>query len=297
MRILITGGSGFIGRALSGELKNSGHEVIIATRRRNDSNDRFTWDSHELIPQDIMSGFDAVVNLAGEPVAPGRWTKERKKRILASRVNATRALAESIRNANPKPKVLISASAVGYYGPHGDEYVTEETPPASDFLAGVCRAWEAEALKAEELGVRVVLVRIGGVLGADGGALAQMVIPFKFFLGGQIGNGKQWFSWIHRDDMAGIIKYALENESVSGPVNATAPGPVTNREFSRALGKALHRPSFFAVPGIVIKLSLGELGGMLLTGQRVLPEKVLNAGYKFKYPEVGEALRAIFEKK
>jgi uncharacterized protein (TIGR01777 family) len=297
MRILITGGSGFIGRVLSGELKNSGHEVIIATRRRNDSKDRFTWDSHELIPQDIMSGFDAVVNLAGEPVAPGRWTKERKKRILASRVNATRALAESIRNANPKPKVLISASAVGYYGPHGDEYVTEETPPASDFLAGVCRAWEVEALKAEGLGVRVVLVRIGGVLGADGGALAQMVIPFKFFLGGQIASGKQWFSWIHRDDMAGIIKYALENESVSGPVNATAPGPVTNREFSRALGKALHRPSFFAVPGIVIKLSLGELGGMLLTGQRVFPEKVLNAGYKFKYPEVGEALRAIFEKK
>jgi uncharacterized protein (TIGR01777 family) len=297
MRILITGGSGFIGRVLSGELKNSGHEVIIATRRRNDSKDRFTWDSHELIPQDIMSGFDAVVNLAGEPVAPGRWTKERKKRILASRVNATRALAESLRNANPKPKVLISASAVGYYGPHGDEYVTEETPPASDFLAGVCRAWEAEALKAEGLGVRVVLVRIGGVLGADGGALAQMAIPFKFFLGGQIGSGKQWFSWIHRDDMAGIIKYVLENESVSGPVNATAPGPVTNREFSRALGKALHRPSFFAAPGFVVKLSLGELGGMLLTGQRVLPEKALNAGYKFKYPEVGEALRAIFEKK
>jgi uncharacterized protein (TIGR01777 family) len=297
MRILITGGSGFIGRALSRELKISGHEVIIATRRRYDSKDRFTWDSRELIPQDIMSKFDAVVNLAGEPVAPGRWTKDRKRRILESRVNATRALAESIRNANPKPRVLISASAVGYYGPHGDEYVTEETPPAPDFLAGVCRAWEAEALKAEELGVRVVLVRIGGVLGAEGGALAQMVIPFKLFLGGPIGSGKQWFSWIHRDDMAGIIKYALENESVSGPVNATAPVPVTNREFSKALGKALHRPSFFAAPGFVVKLSLGELGGMLLTGQRVLPEKALNAGYKFKYPEVGEALRAIFEKK
>ncbi len=196
-----------------------------------------------------------------------------------------------------KPKVLISASAIGYYGAHGDEYVTEDARPASDFLAEVCKAWEAEALKAREFGVRVVLIRIGGVLESDGGALPPMTIPFKFFLGGPIGNGKQWFSWIHRDDVVGIIKYALENESISGPVNATAPNPVMNKEFSSALGKALDRPSWLAVPGFVVKLTLGELGNILLTGQRVLPEKALKAGYQFKYTDVNEALKAIFGKK
>jgi uncharacterized protein (TIGR01777 family) len=191
--------------------------------------------------------------------------------------------------SNPKPKVLISASAIGYYGAHGDEFVTEDTPPSSDFLAEVCKAWEKEALQAEELGVRVVLVRTGGVLESDGGALPQMMIPFKFFLGGPIGSGKQWFSWIHRDDVVGIIKYALENGTVSGPVNATAPNPVTNMDFSAALGKALNRPSWLSVPGFIVKLTLGELGSVLLTGQRVSPEKALKAGYKFKYTEVNEA--------
>jgi len=196
---------------------------------------------------------------------------------------------------NFKPKVLISASAIGYYGPHEDEYVTEDTPPGTDFLSEVCKAWEAEALKAEGLGVRVVLLRIGVVLESDGGALTRMTIPFRFFLGGPVGSGKQWFSWIHRDDVVGIIKYSLENESISGPINLTAPEPVTNKEFSSALGRALRRPSWFAVPGFVVKLTLGELGNVLLTGQRVLPEKALKVGYQFKYPKVNEALRAIFD--
>lgn len=297
MNILITGGTGFIGTPLSRELRNSGHTVVVTTRQTSDSKDKLTWNPPALIPSEVISGFDAVINLAGEPVAPGRWTKRRKELIMSSRINTTRALIESIRKAASKPKVLISASAIGYYGAHSDEYVMEDTPPASDFLAEVCKAWEAEAVKAQESGIRVVLIRIGGVLESDGGALPKMMTPFKFFLGGPIGSGRQWFSWIHRDDVVGIVKYALENESITGPVNATAPNPVTNKEFSSALGKALRKPSWLAVPAFVIKLTLGELGGMLLTGQRVMPEKILRSGYKFKYDDLESALKAIFRKK
>ncbi|MBI5665743.1 MAG: TIGR01777 family protein [Nitrospirae bacterium] len=309
MNILITGGTGFIGTPLARELRGKGHSVTVTTRRPSDSKDKLTWSAPALIPPDIISRFDAVINLAGEPIAPRRWTKDRKERILSSRINTTRALVESIRQIEHTPlspldrgerkrlpKVLISASAVGFYGAHGDEYVTEDTPPAGDFLADVCKQWEAEAYKALDLGIRVVTVRIGGVLEADGGALPMMALPFKFFLGGPIGSGRQWFSWIHRDDIIGIIIFALENDSVSGPVNMTAPNPVTNREFSRSLGQVLHRPSFLAVPGIVVKLMLGELGAVLLTGQRVLPEKILRAGYRFKYSDVSQALRAILGK-
>jgi uncharacterized protein (TIGR01777 family) len=309
MNILITGGTGFIGRPLCRELVSSGHNVLITTRRKSTSKDILTWKPPALIPSEIISNIDAIVNLAGESIASGRWTKRRKELILSSRINTTRALVQSIEKIPPppfgkggwgdfhRPKILISASAIGYYGPHEDEYVTEDMSSGTDFLADVCKAWEAEALRAEELGVRVVLVRIGAVIESDGGALTRILIPFKFFLGGPIGTGKQWFSWIHRDDAVGIIKYSLENESISGPVNLTAPEPVTNREFSSALGKALRRPSWFAVPGFVVKLTLGELGSVLLTGQRVLPEKALKAGYQFKYPEVNGALRAIFGKK
>ncbi len=294
MNVLITGGTGFIGRALTKELRNSGHKVIITTRRQTDSEDKLTWNPPDLISNDMLSNIDAVINLAGESIASGRWTKARKERILSSRINVTRALVESIKDSNPKPKVLISASAIGFYGAHGDEYITEDNLPSSDFLANVCVKWEAEAIKAQELGLRVVLIRTGGVLESDGGAIPPMTIPFKFFLGGPVGNGKQWFSWIHMDDETGIIRYALENETVSGPVNATAPNPVTNRELSSAIGRALSRPSWLAVPGFAVKVTLGELGDLLLTGQRVLPEKALNAGYKFKYTDIDLALRTIF---
>lgn len=297
MNILITGGTGFIGTPLGRELRNSRHTVVVTTRQTSDSKEKLTWNPPALIPSEVISGFDAVINLAGEPVAPGRWTKKRKELIVSSRIDTTRALVESIKKAASNPKVLISASAIGYYGAHGDEYVTEDAPPASDFLAEVCKAWEAEALKAQESGIRVVLIRIGGVIESDGGALPKMMTPFKFFLGGPIGSGKQWFSWIHRDDVVGIVKYALENEYVSGPVNATAPNPVTNREFSSTLGDAIHRPSWLAAPSFIVKLTLGELGGMLLTGQRVLPEKILRSGYKFKYSNLKDALKAIFRKK
>lgn len=296
MNILITGGTGFIGTPLTRELRSNGHSVTVTTRSKTVAKDKLTWNPPDLIPQDVISTFDAVINLAGEPIAPQRWSKERKSRILSSRINTTTALVEAMKNVNARPKVLVSASAIGYYGSHGDEYVTEDTPPADDFLADVCKQWEAAAYKALDMGVRVVTVRIGGVLEADGGALPQMALPFKFFLGGPIGSGRQWFSWIHRDDIIGIIKFALENESISGPLNLTAPTPVTNKEFSRALGRVLRRPSIVAVPGFVIKLTLGELGAVLLTGQRVLPEKVMKAGYRFKYSDVSEALKAIFHR-
>ncbi|MBI4825067.1 MAG: TIGR01777 family protein [Nitrospirae bacterium] len=296
MKILITGGSGFIGPALTRELRDEGHDVIITTRHSSDSKDMITWNPPDLIPSEIISKIDAVINLAGEPIAPERWTEERKERIMSSRVETTRALVESMKNAEPRPKALISASAIGYYGPHGDEIINEAFPPASDFLAGVCKAWEAEALKAEELGTRVVLVRIGGVLEKDGGILKHMSAQFNFMLGGPVGDGRQWFSWIHRDDIVGIIKFALQNNSISGPVNGTAPDPVTNLAFSTALGKAMKRPSYIAVPAFVIKMALGELADILITGQRVVPEKALNAGYKFKYTEINEALRTIFRK-
>ena len=292
----MTGGSGFIGRELSRTLKDAGHNVSVTSRRRSSSEEVMALNPPELIPSDVISKIDAVINLAGEPIAPKRWTKERKRSILSSRVDTTRALVESIVKVEKRPRVFISASAIGYYGSHGDEYVTEDDLPDSDYLADVCVKWEAEARKAEKLGMRVVTVRLGGVLDVDGGALAQMVIPFKFFVGGPIGSGRQWFSWIHRDDVVGIIKYALEKGSVSGPLNATAPNPVTNKEFSNCLGKALHRPACLPVPGFVVKLTLGELGDVLLTGQRVLPKSALAEGYKFKYPEVNQALSAIFQK-
>ncbi len=296
MKVLITGGTGFIGSPLAKELRDVGHDVIITTRRKSDSKDTITWNPPNLIPQDLISEIDAVINLAGEAIAPKRWTEERKKLIFTSRIDTTRALVKSIEKSDKKPKVLISASAVGYYGPRDEEPVNEYTSPSSGYLGSVCLQWEAEAQKAEDFGLRVVRIRIGGVLAADGGLLAQMIGPFKFFAGGPIGDGKQWFSWIHRDDVIGIIKYAIENELVAGPVNATAPNQVTNREFSKALGKALNRPAILTLPAFAVKLALGELASVILTGQRVVPQKILEAGYEFKYLDIDEALKAIFKK-
>jgi hypothetical protein len=298
MNILITGGTGFIGSALQEELLNDGHNVVITTRRRDSVwfEDRgvLKWAPPALIPSDIISSINAVINLAGEPIADGRWTEEKKERIRSSRIDTTRAVVQSIRNVKKPPRTLISASAVGYYGPHGDEVITEEIPPGSDFLADVCKAWEAEAMKAEDAGIRVVIVRIGLVLDKGGGLLSRMDKPFRFFMGGHIGTGKQWFSWIHRADLIGIMRYILEHEGVKGPVNATAPEPVTNDEFSRTLGKVLGRPSWVHAPAFAIRLALGEFGEMILTGQRVLPEKIMKAGYEFKYSRLEDALRAIY---
>lgn len=301
MKIVLTGGTGFIGYSLQDSLIRQGHEVIVLSRRpAQDSNSsaRYVlWDPvHGNEWEQSLRGADACINLAGEPIAAKRWTKAQKLKIIESRCDATHALAHAIQKLDKKPKVLINASAVGWYGPHGDEIITEEQRPGTDFLAQTCKAWETHAVRAEDFGLRVVRLRIGIVLEKDGGALQKMIPPFQFFIGGPLGDGRQWMSWIHREDVVGLILWALENSKVSGALNATAPNPVTMKDFAAALGKVMGRPSFAAVPGFVLKTLLGEMSDLLLKGQRVVPEKALRLGYQFKYPSLEPALRAILGK-
>jgi uncharacterized protein (TIGR01777 family) len=246
------------------------------------------WDDLDA----IMPEVDAVVNLAGASVADGRWTARRKAAIRRSRVEGTRSLVLAMGRAARKPQVLVSASAVGVYGSQGDEPLDETAPSGAGFLASVCRAWESEASAATALGVRVVLLRLGVVLARGGGALGRMLIPFRAGVGGPLGSGRQWMSWVHVDDVVGLVLAALQNETLAGPVNATAPHPVTNRDFTKALGHAVERPAFLPVPGLVLRLVLGEMASMLLTGQRVLPAAASEAGYEFRFPEIGGALAA-----
>lgn len=242
--------------------------------------------------EQALEGVDGVINLAGEPIAAKRWTQRQKEMIRTSRVDAARALVAAIKKAREKPKFLINGSAVGYYGPHGDESLTEGTGPGSDFLARVCLEWEEEAKKAEEHGLRVVRLRTGIVLGRGGGALAKMVFPFKFFVGGPLGSGRQWMSWIHLEDEVGLIVALLGNAGAQGAVNATAPNPITMREFCRTLGRVLHRPSWAPMPAFALRLLLGEMSDMLLAGQRVIPVAAERLGYTFRHPTLYEALAA-----
>jgi uncharacterized protein (TIGR01777 family) len=241
-----------------------------------------------------MDGADGVIHLAGEPIAAKRWSDKQKERIRSSRILTTRALVEAIAKAKERPKFLLNGSAIGYYGAHGDETLTEEAHPGNDFLARLSIEWEKEATRAEEHGLRVIRLRTGIVLGKGGGALAKMLLPFKLFIGGPLGSGKQWMSWVHLEDEIGLIQLLIENPQARGAVNATAPNPVTMKEFCQTLGRALHRPSWAPVPAFVLRLMLGEMAEMLLTGQRVLPEKALSLGYRFRYPDLREALRALF---
>jgi uncharacterized protein (TIGR01777 family) len=234
-----------------------------------------------------------VVNLAGEPIAGKRWSKEQKEKLRSSRIDATRAIVRAIAKANAKPKVLLNASAVGYYGAHGEETVTESTPAGSDFLSRLCADWEAEALKAEAQGVRVCRIRTGIVLGKGQGALAKMVPPFKMFVGGPLGSGQQYMPWIHIEDEIGLLLFLIENESARGPFNATAPNPVTMEEFARALGEVLDRPSWVSVPPSALALLTGEMADMLLTGQRAVPDAATKLGYTFKYSNIGAALQSL----
>jgi uncharacterized protein (TIGR01777 family) len=239
----------------------------------------------------LPDGTDAVVNLAGESIADGRWTDARKAAIRSSRVEATTAIVEGIRATSHRPSVLVNASAIGYYGGRGDETLTEDSSAGQGFLSDVVIDWEEAANKATELGVRVALMRIGVVLGRDGGALPQMALPFKLFGGGPVGSGRQWMSWIHLDDVVGMIIWAIENEQVSGAINTVAPEPLRNAEFSREIGRALHRPSWLPAPGFALRLILGELADtLLLEGQKVIPARAQELGYAFKYPRASQAL-------
>ena len=289
MRVLVAGGTGFIGTPVCRALRAAGHTVTVVTRD----------PEHAPVPaigwetvSEAMRVTDALVNLAGEPIAAGRWTADRKKRILESRVMATRALVEAAAAGAPGPSLLINASAVGYYGSRGDDALDEAAEPGTGFLAEVCRAWESEAARVQALGMRLVVLRIGIVLGFGGGALKRILPVFRAFAGGPLGDGRQWMSWIHVDDVVGLVVEALGSGRYQGPVNATAPRPVTNREFSATLGRMLARPSWLPAPAFALRLALGEMAAMLLTGQRVLPKAAEAAGYRWRYPELLGALRA-----
>lgn len=303
MRIVVTGGTGFIGRPLCQRLVGLGHAVTVLTRNpgaaRSVLDPRMSvigWEGFRGPTDGLMAALgdgDVIINLAGAPIAAGRWNAQVKDRLRQSREGTTSALVAALSKLPTRPVLLISASAIGYYGPRGDEPLTEESPSGAGFLASLCREWEAAARAAERLGVRVVLPRIGVVLGRHGGALAKMLPAFRMGLGGPVGSGAQWMSWIHLDDLIELLLFLL-NEAVGGPVNATAPHPVTNREFARTLGRTLGRPAWARVPAPVLRLLLGEMAEeLLLTGQRVLPHHAEALGFRFRYPTLSEALGAI----
>lgn len=282
MRVLITGGTGFIANPLKSLLEVTGHEVLIASRKPGRD---VHWDPMSGPPR--LPPLDAVIHLAGEPVAQ-RWNADVKRRIRESRVIGTRNLVDALRGSSVK--TLISSSATGYYGDRADEALTEESAPGRGFLPEVCLAWEHEAARAREFGIRVVPIRTGIVLGRDGGALDKMLPPFRFGIGGNLGSGEQWMSWIHLDDLAGLFRFALENEALVAAVNGTAPNPVRNGEFTQALGTALKRPTVLTVPGFALHLLYGEMAQVLLEGQRVLPAAAERAGYRYKFPHLTDAL-------
>lgn len=303
MQIVIAGGTGFLGRPLAARLAHAGHGIVLLTRDPraaaasgarmvawNPDGKAGRWASE-------LDGAGAVVNLAGESIAGRRWSDAHKRSIRDSRIRATRSLVEAIGRCPNPPPVFISGSAVGFYGPRGDEIATEETPAGSDFLATLCVEWEAEASRAASPNTRVACIRTGLVIERDGGALAQMLPPFKIGAGGPLGSGRQYWPWIHRADWVDLVCWAMLTPELRGPVNATAPEPVTNAEFARALGQALHRPSFMPAPAFALRIVLGEMAdALLLSGQRAVPAKAERLGYTFRYSRLGDALAAIFNR-
>ncbi len=296
MKALITGGTGLLGRELLANLP----DAVVSSRGPATTGSKLgsvravRWDpAREAAPREAFQGVEAIFNLAGEPVAEGRWTEEKKRRIRDSRVAGTRNLVAGLRALDPKPKVLVCASAVGYYGDRGDEELNESSQAGRGFLAEVCAEWEREALAAESFGVRVVCVRIGIVLAPGGGALARMITPFKLGAGGRLGSGKQWMPWIHIDDAVGVLLHAARTAGVRGAINAVSPHPVTNAEFTRALAHALHRPAFLQVPKTVLRIAFGEMSEILMASQRVLPHVAGRTGYAFKHTELEGALAAV----
>jgi len=306
MRVLVSGSTGLVGSALVAALEGAGHSVVRLVRRTPAANE-IRLDSAQdpplatsaprlrsgQAPGGAPDGFDAVVHLAGESIA-GRWTAAKKARIRDSRVQGTSTLAAALAQSERRPQVMVCASAIGIYGDRGDEVLREESAPGSDFLAGVCSQWEAAAEPAARAGIRVVSLRFGVVLSPRGGALARMLPPFRMGAGGRIGSGQQWMSWITLDDVVGLIQHALATESLRGPVNSVAPNPVTNAQFTHALGQVLHRPAVFPLPAFMVRLMFGEMGEALLLGsQRVDCGKLMASGFRFRHPELKPALEAI----
>ena len=293
MKVIVAGGTGFIGGYLCWLLERQGHGVVVLSRSAAASQGArkdVLWDGATPGPWETeVDGAGAVINLCGASIAKGRWTKDRKKELRSSRLDSTRALVAAISAAKRKPGVFINGSAIGWYGDRGEETLDEGSPAGKGFLAELCQDWEKEAQKAQE--VRVNCLRIGLVLGKGGGALSKMLPPFKLGLGGRLGSGRQWMSWISRDDLCGLILHILTTDS-PGPYNGTAPAPVTNQEFTRALGAAVGRPALLPAPGFALKLALGEMSELLLTGQKVLPAKARASGYVFQHPDLATALKA-----
>jgi uncharacterized protein (TIGR01777 family) len=305
MRIFVTGGTGLVGRRLVRRLHERGDQAVILTRRAGHARELFGNNVVVVEGDPMQSGdwmdavadCDAVVHLAGENVFAHRWNAEFKRLLRDSRVLSTQHVVEALRRqpvrADGQTKVLVSASAIGYYGPHGDEELTEDSPPGSDFLAQLCVEWEQAARAAEASGVRAAWVRVGVVLDKEGGALAKLLTPFRLCAGGPVGSGRQWMSWIHYADLVSLFLLALDNAQARGPLNGTAPNPVTNREFSKTLGRVLHRPSLVWTPALALRIALGEVAELITTGQRVLPKRALELGYSFQYPTLDAALTQI----
>jgi uncharacterized protein (TIGR01777 family) len=309
MNILMTGATGLVGTALVKTFTAEGHTIYRLRRAETPKSSAkkpgvfdVPWNpssgeiggsagsgSHLQVPAAV----DAVINLAGAPVVGGRWTKDRKALLRSSRIDTTRGVVSAIAKMDKRPQVLLSASAIGYYGNRGNEVVTEESAPGSDFLAELAKEWENEAVKAEELGVRVVLLRFGIILAKEGGALPKMLLPFEYGLGGKLGSGRQWTSWIALEDVVAIIDAALRNDSWKGPVNLVAPQPLRNADFTKSLAKVLHRPAIFAAPAFALRLAMGEMAETLLGGARVTPQVLEQHGYRFHYANLDEALKAI----
>lgn len=295
MKILIGGASGFVGRELTKSLTRHGHRVVRLVRRATESVDEIAWDpAAGRLDAEELEGVDAVVNLSGENVGAGRWTARRREAILRSRIDATRTLVGAIQKMKRKPAALVSASATGFYGDRGDEELTEASPIGHGFLPEVCLIWETHAEGAVRAGVRTVLLRFGVVLGGEGGALAKMLPVFRLGLGGRMGDGRQWMSWVAIDDVIGAIEHALANPAVKGPINVTAPQPVTNADFAATLGRVLGRPAFVPAPAFALRLVFGAMADeALLASARVRPERLGRTGYAFRYPTLEPALRSV----
>lgn len=298
---MVTGATGFIGKELIKKLNEMGHEIVVLTRNSDSAKFRLpvhceviSWDPCKYhLQSTALKGVDAVINLAGENIADGRWSPERKRELIQSRELSARRLVNAISYMDKKPKTLVSVSAIGFYGDRGDALLNETDSKGHGFLSDICKVWEEEILKAKEFGVRTVAYRLGMVLGHDGGALNKILPPFKLGLGGKLGSGSQWMSWIHINDLVNMLVHAIENPSIDGIYNAVSPNAVRNKEFTKTLGNVLNRPTIFPVPKFVLKIALGELSELLLGSQRVAAKKISDAGFKFNYPHIKEALQEV----